>query len=422
MTHGEPLGPPMRLVRQQFDRTEVQDWQATLAAGVRARLQEFALPTGARVAIAVGSRGVSPIGEVLGTLIAELRAAGAEPYIVPAMGSHGGGTAEGQAQVLAGYGIDEVQLGVPVRATMETEVLGRTPSGAAVHLDAAASEAHGIVVIGRVKPHTGFRGRIESGLCKLLVVGLGNRSGAESIHAHPLATVIPEAAQLAVAHARVLFGVALVENAFDRPCVVEVVPPERFLESDARLLEVARRVLPRIPLERLDVLLIDRMGKDISGTGIDPNVIGMWRRLPELPHEPDYRWVAVLGLTEASHGNAVGLGMADLVSRKLVEAMDPGATAANALTSMALLTAKVPLTLPTDRECYLTALRLGERTAGGPPRVVRIANTLQLETFWASECILPDLPASCAVVAPAGAFGFDPDGAIVESNAFAVRD
>ena len=412
----------MRLVRQRLDGTEVQDFEATLAASVRARLRELRLPHGARVAIGVGSRGVSPIVEVVSTLVAELREVGARPYVVPAMGSHGGGTAEGQARVLAGYGIDESQLGVPVRATMDTVVLGRTASGAEVHLDAAAAEVDGIVVIGRVKPHTGFRGRVESGLCKMLVVGLGNRTGAQSMHGHPLAAIIPEAAQLSLAHARVLFGVALVENAFDRPCVVEVVPPERFVDTDARLLEIARRVLPRVPLERLDVLLVDRMGKDISGTGMDPNVIGMWRRLPELPREPDYRWVAVLGLTEVSHGNAVGLGLADLVSRKLVEAMDPQATAANALTSMALLTAKVPVTLPTDRECYATALWLGARTGPGTPRTVRIANTLQLETFWAGENVLPDLPGTCEVVEPAGGFAFDPDGAIVEANAFAARD
>jgi hypothetical protein len=412
----------MRLVRQRFDRTEISDFRQTLAAEIRDRLRTLTLARGARVAIGVGSRGVSPIGSVVRTVIAELRSVGAEPFVVPAMGSHGGGTAAGQAEVLARYGISESELGVPVTATMETVVLGRTASGAAVHLDAAAAAADGVVVIGRVKPHTGFRGRIESGLCKMLVIGLGNRRGAESMHAHPLAEVIPEAARLAISEARILFGVALVENAFDHPYVLEVSPPESFHDTDSRLLDVARDVLPRIPLDRLDVLVVDRMGKDISGSGMDPNVVGMWRRLTELPRQPAYRWLAVLGLTPASGGNAMGIGLADLTSRKLVDAIDPESTLANALTSMALMAAKLPLTLPTDADCWSTALDLAARGGDGEPLIARIANTMQLETFWLSDAACADLPPTCEIVEPASAFGFDAAGAIIETDAFAVRE
>ncbi len=408
----------MRLVRQRFASAEIPEFRQALAERVRARLAELAPARGSTVAIGVGSRGISPIVGVLETLIAELRGVGASPFIVPAMGSHGGGTAEGQAGVLADYGIDERTLGVPVRATMDTVEVGRTASGAVVHLDAAAAAADGIVVIGRVKPHTSFRGPVESGLSKMLVIGFGNRAGAESIHAHPLAEIIPAAADVAAARANIWFGVALVENAFDRPYLLEIVEGGRFVETDRRLLEVANGVLPRIPLDRLDLLIVDRIGKNISGTGMDPNVIGMWRRLPELPRAPDYGWIAALGLTEASHGNGAGVGMADMVSRKLVDANDPAATAANILTSMGLRLGNIPLTLPTDREAYETGLWLARRTAGPAPRVGRIANTLELETFWLSESTLLDLPDSCQVVEPAADFGFAADGSIIEREAF----
>ena len=409
----------MRLVRQQFDASEVSDFDERLAAETRAVLMAQGVGSGARIAIAVGSRGVSPVTRVVGIVSATLRSLGAEPFIVPAMGSHGGGTADGQAEVLAGYGISEAALGVPVQATMETVELGATDDGVRVHLDAAAAAADGIVVIGRIKPHTSFRGPVESGLCKMLAIGLGNRRGAETIHAHDLAATIPAAARVALAAAPVCMGVGLVENAFDRPHRLAVIGPEAFEATDRELLEVARGVLPRLPLDRLNLLVVDRMGKNVSGTGMDPNVIGMWRRFPELPHEPDYRWLAVLGLTEQSHGNAVGIGMADLTSRKLTDAIDPVPTHANVLTSMAVGMAKVPLTLPNDRECVAMGLALAKRSSSEPLRVARIASTMELEAFWLSEAALPDLPHICDVVAGRASFDFGEDGSIVESGVYA---
>ena len=409
----------MHLVRQQFDASEVPDFDERLAAEARSVLTAQGVRSGSRIAIAVGSRGVSPVARVVGIVSEAIRSLGAEPFIVPAMGSHGGGTAAGQAQVLAGYGVSEAALGVPVRATMETVELGATDDGVRVHMDAAAAAADGIVVIGRIKPHTSFRGPVESGLCKMLAIGLGNRRGAETIHAHDLAATIPAAARVALASAPVCLGVGLVENAFDRPHRLAVVGPEAFEATDRELLEVARGVLPRLPLDRLDLLVVDRMGKNVSGTGMDPNVIGMWRRFPELTHEPDYRWLAVLGLTEQSHGNAVGIGMADLTSRKLTDAIDPVPTHANVLTSMAVGMAKVPLTLPNDRECVAMGLALARRSSSEPLRVARIASTMELEAFWLSEAALPDLPRSCDVLAGRSAFDFGEDGSIVEAGAYA---
>ena len=411
----------MVLVRQAFDTAELDDLEDHLTVGLRRQLERATLPPGASVAIAVGSRGVSPVVQVVQTLVRGLLEAGLCPFVVPAMGSHGGGTAEGQASLLADYGVHEQAVGAPVRATMETVVLGTTTSGITVHLDAEAAAADGVIVIGRVKPHTGFRGPIESGLCKMSVIGLGNQRGAESLHAHPLATGIPEAAALTVASGHLLCGVALVENAFDRPARAEVVPPEAFHATDERLLKLARELMPRLPLDKLDGLLIDRMGKNISGSGMDPNVVGMWRRLGELDRNPDYGWLAVLGLTPESHGNAVGIGLADLCSRKLADAIDHEALAMNTLTAMALHAAKVPLTLPTDRACYETVLHLATRSTSKALRIGRIRNTLELETFWVSEAVLDDLPGTCEVVQSATPFGFDADNTIVEAGAFESR-
>ena len=416
-----PAPPRMHLVRQAFDTFELDDLEGRLTVGLRRQLERVALHPGASVAIAVGSRGVSPVVQVVRTLVRGLREAGLRPFIVPAMGSHGGGTAEGQASVLADYGVHERSVDAPIRATMATVELGTTSSGITVHLDALAAAADGVIVIGRVKPHTGFRGPIESGLCKMSVIGLGNRRGAESLHAHPLASSIPEAAALTIASGHLLCGVALVENAFDRPAHAEVVSPEAFHTTDESLLKLAHKLMPRLPLDKLDALLIDRMGKNISGSGMDPNVVGMWRRLGELDRKPDYGWLAVLGLTPESHGNAVGIGLADLCCRKLTDAIDHEVLAMNALTAMALHAAKVPLTLPSDRACYETVLHLAARSTQQPLRIGRIRNTLELETFWVSEGVLDDLPMNCEVVEPETPFGFDVHDAIVEDGAFQPR-
>jgi hypothetical protein len=307
------------------------------------------------------------------------------------MGSHGGGTAEGQREVLAGYGISEAGLGVAVRSSMETLVLGHTAAGVPVHLDANAARADGVVVLGRVKPHTGFRGPVESGLCKMTAVGLGKAEGARAIHAGGLATAIPAAAAIATARAPILCGVALVENAYDRPCRAVVAPPERFEQTDADLLEVAWTTMPRVPLDAADLLIVDEMGKNVSGTGMDPNVVGMWRRFGG-ERRPNFARLAVLGLTEASHGNATGLGLADFTTRRLVEAVNWRETHLNALTALDPLICRTPMTLATDRACVETALDLLRRATGRQTTVVRIKNTLELERLAVSEELVDCLP------------------------------
>jgi hypothetical protein len=401
-------------VRQRFPADEVPDLVGAVRAGLRAlRLGERLRP-GASVALGVGSRGVSPLGEVVGAILDELRAAGLAPFVVPAMGSHGGGTAEGQRAVLAGYGISEERLGVPVRSSMATVLVGRTPSGLPVHLDAEAAAADGIVVLGRVKPHTGFHAEIESGLCKMLAVGLGKADGARAIHAAGLADSIPAAATVALGNAPVVAGVALVENAYDRPCRVEVVGPERFHAADRELLVEARRRFPRIPLEAADLVVVDEMGKNISGTGMDPNVIGMWRRFGG-ERCPNFARVAVLGLCPESHGNANGIGLADFTTRRLVDAVDWRETYLNALTALDPAIAKVPVTLESDRACLETALDVLARAAGREPTVVRIKNTLELAELRVSEPLVECLPGdgSVEITGPAEPLRFSQEGRLL---------
>jgi hypothetical protein len=406
--------PTMVPVRQRFSDDAIADLPGAIRAGMAGLDLGRRLRPGAEVALAVGSRGVSPLREVVGAIVAELRALGARPFVVPAMGSHGGGTAEGQREVLAGYGISEAGLGVEVRSSMATVVLGHTAAGVPVHMDAKAAGADGVVVLGRVKPHTGFRGPVESGLCKMTAVGLGKAEGARSIHAGGLATTIPAAAEVASARAPILCGVALVENAYDRPCRVVVAPPERFQQTDAELLQVAWTTMPRVPLEGADLLIVDEMGKNVSGTGMDPNVVGMWRRFGG-ERRPNFARLAVLGLTEASHGNATGLGLADFTTRRLVEAVNWPETHLNALTALDPLICRTPMTLATDRECVQTALDLLRLATGREPTVVRIKNTLELEHLAVSEGLVECLPSDGSVEVGEGRreLAFTAEGRIV---------
>ncbi len=403
-----PLLVPMR---QHFDDDEVRDLEGEIARGVRAQLGLGEVRPGQTVAIGVGSRGVSPIRKVVATLVREIVAAGLEPFIVPAMGSHGGGTAAGQQAVLEEYGIAESTVGAPVRATMETQLLGTTSHGVEVHIDLNAFNADHIVIVARVKPHTGFRSDIESGLCKMLAVGMGKSTGASKIHEGGLTETIPEAATVAIDSGRLLFGVALVENAFDRPYIVKIAGPDEFHHTDRDLLVEAKELLPRIPIDRLDLLIVDEMGKDISGTGMDTNVIGMWRRIGG-ERVPDYGLLSVLRLRKTSEGNASGIGMADFTTQTLVDAIDRNQTYLNAITAMVPFMARIPLTLPTDRECLETAIGLATRTSPGEPRIGRIRNTLELEEFLVTQPVAAEIEGAGggARVGDAGEIEFERDG------------
>ena len=367
-------------MQQEFDAREVADLEGALVEGIRTALDRTCIKPGESVAVGVGSRGVSPIQQVTTAVVRELKASGLQPFIVPAMGSHGGGTADGQRHVLAERGITELDVGAPIRATMETHVLGTTPHGVDVHMDLNAFGADHVVIIARVKPHTSFRSDIESGLCKMLSVGLGKRAGAASIHEAGLAETIPEAANVITSSGKLLFGVALVENAFDRPYLARICTPSEFHQTDRELLIEAKRILPRIPTDQLDLLIVDEIGKDISGTGMDTNVIGMWRRIGG-ERTPDYGFLSVLRLRPTSDGNAVGIGMADFTTQTLVDAIDREQTYVNALTALAPLMVRIPLTMANDHDCLEASIGLAQRMSRPDVRLGRIKNTLELESF-----------------------------------------
>jgi|SRR5581483_6097344 hypothetical protein len=401
--------PRVARIRQRFARERIDDVgravrEAIDALGDRPRLQP-----GARIAITAGSRGIAQIPAILAAIVASLRARGAEPFIVPAMGSHGGATADGQREVLAGYGITPEATGAPIQASMEVVEVGRTPRGVPVYLDRLAYEADGIVVCGRVKAHTAFKAPIESGLCKMLAVGLGKQQGAETMHAAGLAQTIPQAAQVALETGKVAFGVAIVENAADEPYRIVAVPPERFHETDRELLRLSNSLLPRIPFDYLDVLIVDWIGKNLSGSGMDPNVIGMWRRLGG-ERIPDYRRIVVRDLTPESHGNAIGIGWADFTTRRLVDAIDYHAMYTNCLTANAPDVARVPMTMATDREAIEAAIKTA--TPAGPVRLARIHSTLRLEELYVSEALLPEVEANPALelLEPPAPMEFDAAG------------
>jgi hypothetical protein len=382
--------PRMVRVRQRFADEHIDD----VAAVIRSQMAEVGLAArlrpGARVAITAGSRGIFQIDRITRAVVDAVREAGGKPFIVPAMGSHGGATAEGQREVLAGYGITESSMDCLILSSMETVVLGMTPGGATVHMDKNAYNADHTIVVGRVKAHTAFRGPIESGLCKMIAVGLGKQRGAEEMHARGLGENIPAAAALAIEKANILLGVAIVENSYDHTHTIRVVPPERIHDTDRELLVLANSLLPRVPFDALDTLIVDWMGKNISGSGMDYNIIGMWRRIGG-PRIPDYKRIVVLDLTPESHGNGLGVGAADFTTKKLVQKLDLRKMYMNCLTSNAIDAGKIPITLDTDREAIEAAIKSAGVRHGDDARVVRIKSTLHLDELQVSEALLDEV-------------------------------
>lgn len=377
-------------IRQPVARDRLADVDGALRDGFGALDLANRLRRGDRVAIAVGSRGIAGLRQIVRTTIDLLVANGARPFLVPAMGSHGGGTAEGQRAVLDGYGLAPESTGVPLISQMETVRIGETPDGMPVYLDREASRADGIIAINRIKAHTAFDGRWESGLMKILSVGLGKARGAETIHNHGLPTAMPAAARVVISEAPVLAGIGVVENGEHEPARIAVLPADRIEAEEPKLLEEAYRLMPRIPLEPLDLLVVREMGKDISGTGMDLNVIGMWRRVGG-PVQPRFETIAVLDLTPNSHGNAIGVGHADLIPRRLRDKIEPASTYTNCLTSHNLAGGKIPITLPTDRDVIDAGLR---GRSGDEARVLLIRNTLDLEDLWVSDALLAEVEAA----------------------------
>jgi hypothetical protein len=337
--------------------------------------------------ITAGSRGIANIAVITAAVVEAVRRQGAEPFVVAAMGSHGGGADAGQRAVLDGYGITEAHIGCPISSTMETICLGETIDGLPVYFDRAAYESDGIIVLNRVKPHSSLTGELGSGLMKMAAIGLGKHRGADTIHTRGLAQHLVPAARLVLERAPVKLGVAIMENALDQTCKIETVPATAIEAADKRLLAEARALLPTIPFDPLDVLIVDQMGKNFSGTGMDPNVIGMHRRIGGPPQRTIHR-IVVLDLSAASHGNANGVGMADIITQTLRDKIDWHATYTNAVTADFLWGAKLPVTCPTAHAAVALALKPFDVDH---VRAVRVTDTAHLEEFWVSKALLAEL-------------------------------
>jgi len=351
---------------------------------------------GERIAVTAGSRGIHQIDRIIKATVDRLKLCGAQPFIVPAMGSHAGATAEGQKEFIAGYGITEEAMGCPILSTMEPTALGRSELGVECYCDRNAHEADGIVVVNRVKPHTAFSADIGSGLLKMLAIGLGKHKGARSVHNRGVDVgyeeSIRDAGLFALSKLSVRFGVAIVENQRGETAHLEVVPPEAFEATDKRLLIEARRLMGRLPGHLVHLLIIDRMGKDLSGTGIDPNVIGRGMRQVKVKLDlPEILRIFVRDLTEESHGNAIGIGYADFTTNRLVEKIDWQATWTNVLAAVAPDEAHVPIHYPSDRQAIETALSTCGTTPNDRMRVIRIRDTEHLETMLVSESVFEEL-------------------------------
>lgn len=357
-----------------------------------------AIKPGARIAVTAGSRGIHDLVTVVRAAVDWLRMAGAEPFVVPAMGSHGGATAEGQREMLAGLGVTPESVGCPIEATMETVVLGNLPDGTPVHHDALAAKADGVLLVNRVKPHTDFHGPVESGLGKILAIGLGNHQGAAALHAGGiplLGSSIEAAARMVVASGKILGGLAILENAYEQAAAVELVVAEGIAGvAENALLARAGSLMARLPFDSLDVLVVDEMGKDKSGTGMDTNVIGRcWvHGIPEF-ESPSIAAVSVHRLSEASHGNASGLGLADVIPASMLEQIDLRASYVNALTSGSggARRSRLPMVLEDDAAAVLGAVTMSGRRDWSELRLARIRDTLSPNDLMVTPALLDEV-------------------------------
>lgn len=411
--------PTMLPVRQKFDAPQVSDVAAETVAALEP-LRERVRP-GMSVALTAGSRGIHDKPVVVRAAGEWLRSLGAEPFVVPAMGSHGGATVEGQLEVLRDLGLTEASLGMPIRATMETVELGQVPNGPTVHLDANAAEADGIIAVNRIKAHTDFKSEVESGLGKIVAIGLGKQRGAEGIHLYGPANLgvwIPQVARRIVETGKVLGGLAIVENAYDRAAKIALVDaPDIAGPAEEQLLVEAKDLMATLPFDALDVAVVDVMGKNMSGSGMDTNVIGrmMIRGSAEFAR-PRIANIAVLDLSDASHGNAVGIGLADYVPFRVLEKVDLRSTYINAMTSGlgGPQRAQLPMALADDRTAIAAAIVTCGRPDLDRARVVRVHSTLDLEELLVSESLRPDVEASdsLAVSGDPVPMAFNADGRI----------
>ncbi len=405
-----------RLYSRRVDDTHAAVRRAWIAAGCGSRIRR-----GGRIGITVGSRGIANLTVITSSLVALVKESGGRPFILPAMGSHGGATAAGQTAVLRALGVTPRAVGAPVRAAMTTVKLGVTSRGVPVYASREAAQADGLVVMNRVKEHTDFSGEYESGLVKMLAIGVGKRDGAAAIHSRGCAGLqedVPEAARILLRRLPVLGGIAVLENGYHETADIAGIPPEQIMAREKDLLRRARRNAPRLPFREIDLLIVDCIGKDISGVGFDTHLIGrrmIWGE-PEFarPGRRDVRIrvIAARDLTPASGGNAIGIGLADLVTERLARSVDWGVVRANVMHTGFLNRTKLPLALSNDRELIEAALLALGMPNPGRVRIARIVSTLELGSMWVSEGLVPEARGNprVRVVGDLAPMKFGPDG------------
>lgn len=410
--------PKMVKVKQHFEDHKLENFNQILKDKLEEeRIKETVKPN-MKIAIAVGSRGVDKLVDQVTVTVNFLKELGAEPFIVPSMGSHGGATDEGQKQVLEHLGVKESVVGAEIRSSMEVIKLDELDNGLPIYVDKIASGADGIVIINRVKPHTAFRGRVESGIMKMISIGLGKQRGAEACHQlgfKHMAEHVPEMAKVIISKMPILFAVATVENAFDHVAQTEVLLPDEIEEKETELQKLSKSLLPKLMFDDIDVLIIDEIGKNISGDGMDPNITGRYPT-PYAYGGPDVNKMAVLGLTKETEGNANGVGTADFTTQRLVDEMDKEATYANGLTSTVVAPTKIATTLENDCYCIKAAVKTCNILDFNDVKLVRIKNTLELSEIEVSEALLDYVKNhdSMEVLSEPTAFQFDDDGNLMD--------
>ena len=382
--------PRMVEARQVFDQPKLDDYVTEVRRQLNSKGLAKKVKKGQRIAITAGSRGIANIPLILRTVVEEVKATGGEPFIIPAMGSHGGATAHGQIETLRTLGITEESVCAPIVSSMEVDQIGEI-KGTPVYVDRNALRADGIIIVGRVKPHTDFKGTIESGIMKMMAIGLGKQKGAEMIH-HNLYegyhNLLPAAARLIMQKVPILMGLALLENAYHETCKVVALEPGEFEAAELELLKEAKALLPRLPFKEIDLLIVEEIGKNISGVGMDTNVTGrFWMPGESDPDAAKIDKIVVLDLSPETHGNAIGIGLADLTTRRVFDKIDYPSTYVNCLTQGTCATGKIPIWLPNDRDAIDTALRIIGPIDRSKARAILIKNTQELEHLWISESL-----------------------------------
>lgn len=389
--------PRMLRIRQKFDAPRVTDIPAEVERQLATLKLQAKIKPGQTVAITAGSRGIANIAVIIKAAVQHFQKLGAQPFIVPAMGSHGGGTAEGQREIIEGYGVTEEYCGCPIKASMETVIVAETPQGIPVHFDKHASLADHVFVCGRVKPHTNFVGDIESGLHKMMLIGLGKHNGAKIYHRaimdYSWIEIVRSVADAVIRNCKVIAGLGIVENAYDETGLIAAVAPEEFFQREKELLVLAKQWLPRLPFRQVHLLIIDEIGKNISGTGMDTNVIGRKYNDHRATDRDDtsVRTIFVRGLTEATHGNACGIGIAEFTNTRTVDSIDRRITAINSITGGHAPAAAIPIWYDTDREVVENALTTIGLATSERAKVIQIPDTLHLAEVLVSEAYLPEI-------------------------------